>query len=72
MKDVIDLIMDAYRFHLNKNLKKRNSILKIVNTTNENKNKWIDFFEKIEYEGMSIEEKEKLLENVLREKYEIF
>ena len=54
MKDVIDLIMDAYRFHLNKNLKKRNSILKIVNTTNENKNKWIDFFEKIEYEGMSI------------------
>ncbi|MED5485678.1 MAG: hypothetical protein VYE59_03595 [Candidatus Thermoplasmatota archaeon] len=72
MKDVIDLIMDAYRFHLNKNLKKRNSILKIVNTTNENKNKWIDFFEKIEYEGMSIEEKEKLLENVLREKYKIF
>tara|TARA_B100000287_G_scaffold134893_1_gene126892 strand:- start:645 stop:863 length:219 start_codon:yes stop_codon:yes gene_type:complete len=72
MKDVIDLIMDAYRFHLNKNLKKRNSILKIVNTTNENKNKWIEFFEKIEYEGMSIEEKEKLLENVLREKYEIF
>ena len=72
MKDVIDLIMDAYRFHLNKNLKKRNSILKIVNTTNENKNKWIYFFEKIEYEGMSIEEKEKLLENVLREKYKIF
>ncbi|CAI8212216.1 MAG: Uncharacterised protein [Methanobacteriota archaeon] len=72
MKDVIDLIMDAYRFHLNKNLKKRNSILKIVNTTNENKNKWIDFFKKIEYEGMSIEEKEKLLENVLREKYKIF
>ena len=72
MKDVIDLIMDAYRFHLNKNLKKRNSILKIVNTTNENKNKWIEFFEKIEYEGMSIEEKETLLENVLREKYKIF
>ena len=72
MKDVIDLIMDAYRFHLNKNLKKRNSILKIVNTTNENKNKWVDFFEKIEFEGMSIEEKEKLLENVLREKYKIF
>ena len=72
MKDVIDLIMDAYRFHLNKNLKKRNGILKIVNTTNENKNKWVDFFEKIEFEGMSIEEKEKLLENVLREKYKIF
>lgn len=72
MKDVIDLIMDAYRFHLNKNLKKRNSILKIVNTTNENKNKWIDFFEKIEFDEMSIEEKEKLLENVLREKYKIF
>tara|TARA_B100001996_G_scaffold230347_1_gene177630 strand:- start:642 stop:860 length:219 start_codon:yes stop_codon:yes gene_type:complete len=72
MKDVIDLIMDAYRFHLNHELKKRNSILKLVNTTKENKKKWIKFFEKIEDDETSVEEKEILLENVLREKYQIF
>jgi len=72
MKDVIDLIMDAYRFHLNHELKKRDGILKLVNTTKENKKKWIKFFEKIEDNNTSVEEKEMLLENVLRQKYQIF
>ena len=71
MKDVIDLIIDAYRFHCNNKINERNSILKFVNTTKENKNKWIEFFEKIEYYEIGIDEKEKMVERVLREKYQI-
>ncbi len=74
MKDIIDFCIEAYRAHLGEDFEKRDRLLILTNTSEQNVGKWIAFFETIGgYETeLSQSEKEKLVETALREKYNIF
>ena len=73
MKDVIDLLIDAYRSHQNLNCERRDLLLRATNKSEEAVQKWIYFFEQIECQDeTSQEEKEQMLETELRNKYQIF
>jgi|TARA_B110000914_G_scaffold43748_1_gene37092 hypothetical protein len=73
MKDVIDLLIDAYRYHQNLNFERRDLLLGTTNKSEEAMQKWLDFFEQIECQDeISQEEKEQILEKELRNKYQIF
>lgn len=74
MKDIIDLCIEAYRAHVGNDFEKRDQLLTLTNTSEQNARKWIAFFETIGgYETeLSQSEKEKLVETALREKYNIF
>ena len=74
MKDIIDLFIEAYRAHLGEDFEKRDQLLTLTNTSQQNVGKWITFFETIggHETELSQSEKEKLVETALREKYNIF
>ena len=73
MKDIIDFCIEAYRAHLGDDIESRDQLLRLVNTSEDNVNKWIEFFETIgSYDQeLAQSEKEKLVETALREKYNI-
>ena len=74
MKDIIDLFIEAYRAHLSDDFEKRDQLLTLTNTSEQNVGKWIAFFETIgsgESE-LAESEKERLVEIALRKKYNIF
>lgn len=74
MKDIIDLFIEAYRAHLGDDFEKRDQLLTLTNTSEQNVGKWIAFFETIgsgESE-LAESEKERLVEIALRKKYNIF
>ena len=74
MKDIIDLSIDAYRAHVANDIERRDQLLTLINTSEQNKDKWIAFFETIGETETNLpdSEKEKLVEIALREKYNIF
>ena len=74
MMDVMDIIIEAYRAHIIRNIRKREHLLTIANTSEQNKEKWIEFFNKIDNIETNLQqsEKEKLIERCLREKYQMF
>ncbi|MBS71844.1 MAG: hypothetical protein CMO20_02675, partial [Thermoplasmata archaeon] len=67
-------IIEGYKAHVLVNIRKRDHLLTIANTSAENKEKWIEFFNKIDNFETNLQqsEKEKLIESCLREKYQIF
>lgn len=74
MKDVIDLCIEAYRAHVCNDIQMRDQLLTVVNVSEQNINKWIEFFETIGLNESELpeSEKERLVEIALREKYNIF
>ena len=74
MIDIIDLCVDAYRAHAANDFAKRDQLLTLINTSEQNTGKWIAFFETIGSGESELEEseKERLVEIALREKYNIF
>ena len=73
MKDVIDLIVIAYEAHVKGNFPRRDELLKISTKTETAREQFIQFFETI----CSVEtnepqsEKNRMVEQVLREKYQL-
>ena len=73
MKDAVDLIVMAYKAHVKNNYSRRDELLRVSTKTETAVEKFIQFFETI----CSIEtnttqsEKNRMVEQVLREKYEL-
>lgn len=70
----MDIIIEAYRAHILGNIRKKEHLLTIANTSEQNKEKWIEFFNKMDNIETNLQqsEKEKLIERHLREKYQMY
>lgn len=73
MKDAIDLILMAYKAHVERNYSRRDELLRVSTKTETAVEQFIQFFETIS----SVEtntpqsEKNRMVEQVLREKYQL-
>ena len=73
MKDAIDLILMAYKAHVERNYSRRDELLRVSTKTETAVEQFIQFFETIS----SVEtntpqsEKNRMVEQVLREKYDL-
>ena len=73
MKEAIDLILMAYKAHVKNNYSRRDELLKVSTKTKTAVDQFIQFFETISNVETNTpqSEKNRMVEQVLREKYQL-